>query len=436
MANKKHFIRPLAGVLTCVLIASLLISAVAIPRQYGSFKEYWWEKHGGKVQYPCVLVHGLGGFGESNTQDVVSYWGATTGNLPKYLREQGYTVCVPTVGPYSSTWDKTCELYAQLTGTRVDYGEAHAKQHGHARYGRTYTQAMVPNWGSKINGGQIVKIDLVGHSFGGTTVRMLASLLAYGDETEKAASGSSVSPLFSGGKADYIQSVTTICAPHNGSQLTCIVDDLGGIAGIKDTTSLLVGTLFRLVKAVDAKAGTPDMMLEQFGIGKNADVETSVQQLESVGTDHAFYDLTPDGAAKLNQTIRTVDSVYYFSYAFSTTKDGTLLRGKVPETSTFPALYPLALAMGSYTGTTKGGILIDETWQDNDGLVSVVSAQYPSGETHADMLDDASALTPGVWSVAPTERGDHGYAVGLNADTTKTQQFFITILNLAASLPR
>ena len=36
--------------------------------------------------------------------------------------------------------------------------------------------------------------------------------------------------------------------------------------------------------------------------------------------------------------------------------------------------------MGSFKGTTDGGIPIDETWQENDGLVSVVSARYPFGD--------------------------------------------------------
>ena len=438
MEKRKRYLRPLAAALACVMIAALLIPVLAIPKKYGSLQEYWWEKNGGKVQYPLVLVHGLGGFGESGTakDDIASYWGVTTGNLPKYLREQGYTVCVPTVGPYSSTWDRTCELYAQLTGTRVDYGEAHAAKCGHARYGRTYDEAMVPDWGKKINGGQTVKIDLISHSFGGETVRMLASLLAYGDKAEQTASGKDVSPLFTGGKADWIQSITTLCAPHNGSQLTCVVDDIGSVAGISDTTELLAETLFKLVQTADKTVGTPDMMLDQFGIGKNADPETALQKIESIGTDHGFYDLSPDGAAELNKTIRTLDNVYYFSYAFSTTKDGTLLRGKVPEISTFAALYPLALALGSYTGESKGGIVFDETWQDNDGLVSVVSAQYPAGERHADFPQDGTKLESGVWYVMPTRRGDHAYAVGMNADTEELRQFFTEILSRAESLPR
>jgi len=29
------------------------------------------------------------------------------------------------VAPNGSAWDRACELYAQLSGTRVDYGKAH-----------------------------------------------------------------------------------------------------------------------------------------------------------------------------------------------------------------------------------------------------------------------------------------------------------------------
>ena len=51
------------------------------------------------------------------------------------LNEKGIEAYAPAVGPLSSAWDRACELYAQLMGTRVDYGEAHSKMHGHNRYG-------------------------------------------------------------------------------------------------------------------------------------------------------------------------------------------------------------------------------------------------------------------------------------------------------------
>ncbi len=422
----------LAILIVTLLIGAILVGVIMIPTHYGSFKRFWYSIHGGEVDYPVVLVHGLGGWGEKGGNDAVHYWGATTGSLAQYLRENGHTICVPSVGPYSSTWDRTCELYAQLTGTTVDYGEAHSAAHGHARYGRSYDAALVPNWGDKENGGQRMKINLIGHSFGGATVRMLASLLANGSEAEMAATVAETSPLFTGGKQDWVFSVTTLCAPHNGSQLTCIVDDLGSLAGVDDTTDLAVELLFKLLKENGSSGAFDDLMLDQFGVGtvpeSEDDVSDAIRSVESAGNDHAFYDLSPDGAAQLNRTIATVDSIYYFSYAYSTTKQGTILRGMVPETNTLPVLYPLALALGSYTGTTEGGIVIDEIWQDNDGLVSVVSAQFPAGEAHGDLPTDSSKIEPGIWYVAPTGSGDHGTVVGLNASTSATHQFYDELL--------
>ncbi len=420
------------------LVACIIIAAVAVPLFFGNLKSLWWRVNGGQVNYPYVLVHGLGGWGEeAGLNDVAPYWGATSGSLSEYLRGQGCEVAVPTVGPYSSTWDRTCELYAQLTGTQVDYGEAHAKAHNHERYGRTYSKPMVENWGEKMNGGQRVKINLVGHSFGGATVRMLAWLMANGSEAEQQATGKETSPLFTGGKADWIFSVTTLCAPHNGSQLTEIVDDLGGVAGMKNITQLLTNTL---VKTLGSGLTDADLLLDQFGItnaaGNESGLSDVLQTLQGSGTDNALYELSPDGAAELNKTVKAVEDIYYFSYAYSTIREGGLLSKKSPRLNTLPVLRLTALAMANYTGTTDGGIAIDESWQDNDGLVSVVSARYPAGENHADFPKEAKEYETGIWYVAPTAEGDHGTVIGLNASAASTRDFYDKLTDMISSLER
>jgi triacylglycerol lipase len=57
----------------------------------------------------------------------------------KIFRDRGYITHYASVGPVSSNHDRACELYAQIKGTVVDYGQAHSSQFGHARYGRNYT---------------------------------------------------------------------------------------------------------------------------------------------------------------------------------------------------------------------------------------------------------------------------------------------------------
>ncbi len=412
-------------IIALVLALCVLITCVAVPTHFGGVREAWWEICGGKVQYEYVLVHGLGGWGEdSGMEGLSSYWGATTGNLVEYLNSMGYTVHAPSVGPISSTWDRACELYAQLTGTTVDYGEAHSKEHNHSRYGREYSTPLIENWGEKVNGGQRVKINLVGHSFGGATVRILTSLLEYGAQAEADATGKETSPLFTGGKGDWVNSVTTLCAPHNGSSLTCILEDIGGVAGIENTTDLLISLCFKLAGITNPEYTTYDFMLDQFGIGQVSgdEVNDAVSQVTGMGIDHAGYDLSPDGAAKINESIKVVDDVYYFSYAYSTTSPGSFLKGYVPNSDTFAILYPIAFAMGSYTGTTKGGIQIDESWQNNDGLVSVVSAEHPTNDEWVSY--NPEEVERGIWNVMPTRQGDHGTVIGLGNSDETTRQFY------------
>ena len=103
-------------------------------------------------------------------------WGGIH-DIEKKLREKGYKVYTAAVGPVSSNRDRAIELYYQIKGGTVDYGEAHAKKYGHDRYGRTYP-GFYPEWG-EINPktGKPNKVHLIGHSMGGQTIRTLAQLL-------------------------------------------------------------------------------------------------------------------------------------------------------------------------------------------------------------------------------------------------------------------
>ncbi|MBQ2847621.1 MAG: helix-turn-helix domain-containing protein [Clostridia bacterium] len=436
---KKKSNKKFVKIIALILALCIAVTAIAVPVYYGGIREAWWELNGGKIKYPYILVHGLGGWGEGDgVNDTVQYWGATACNLTEHLTQQGYEVHAPSVGPVSSTWDRACELYAQLTGTTVDYGEAHSKEHNHERFGREYTEPLVANWGEKINGGQRVKINLIGHSFGGATVRLLTSLLEYGSEDERAASPENLSPLFAGGKGNWVHSVTALCAPHNGSSLTEVLNSVGGLVGISDTTDMLMTLCFGVAGIASSAENIYDFKLDHFGIG-NSDAENAIDKITAAGNDHAAFDLTPDGAAKLNETIQTVEDVYYFSYSYSTTKEGAFLKGQVPTLSTLPILSPFALAMGSYKGTTDSGIAIDETWQENDGLVSVVSARYPFNEPYAEYtepFENIEEFPKGIWNVAETKDGDHGKVIGLNSEADATQDFYIKHFELIDSLKR
>ena len=121
---------------------------------------------GGRTPYPAVFVHGLLGWGARDAlYRAVPYWGLAAGDVPGYLNACGYDCRAASVGIISSAWDRACELYAELTGGTADYGIAHARRFGHARFGTAYPAPLVPDWGADR------PIDLVGHSFGGATAR-------------------------------------------------------------------------------------------------------------------------------------------------------------------------------------------------------------------------------------------------------------------------
>ncbi len=300
------------------------------------------------TNYSYVFVHGLMGWGEYDAQyKLMPYWGMFGGELLKKLEKKGYDCYAASVSGTASAWDRACELYAQLTGTVVDYGEAHSERCGHERYGKDFTgKALLEKWDSEN------KINLLGHSFGGATMRVFATLMAKGDEAEIASTPvNEISPLFTGGKADWIYSLTSLAAPHNG------------------TTAY----------------GLEDSMPEN--------------------ADSAAYDMFIDHALEINKNMVTDKNTYYFSISCTASvrnDDGTYKADK----KTMEILFRSSSdEMGMLKGTTSGGYVVDESWFENDGLVNTVSAKAPSDAPSKDF--DKDNITPGVWNIMPVYQGDH-----------------------------
>ena len=161
-----------------------------------------------KLKY--VFIHGTAGWGSYDRQyEKMPYWGMRGGDLIGYLNEKGFDSYAASVSPFGSAWDRACELYAQLYGKKVDYGISHSNAYGHGRFGRDYTEcSLIKDMTDD------TKLVLIGHSFGGTTARMFAELMAHGDEKEwDAAKDGDLSPLFLGGMEHKIHSVVAVsCA--------------------------------------------------------------------------------------------------------------------------------------------------------------------------------------------------------------------------------
>lgn len=418
----------------CVLLSILIISG-ALTCTASAAQDSWKPKN----EEPIVFVHGLNGWGGAEgINGIVPYWGATTGDLMSYLQSEGYECYSASVGPLSSAWDRACELYAQLIGSTVDYGEAHSKEHNHDRYGRTYYQALIPDWGSLDNNGKIQQIHLIGHSFGGTTVRMLIQLLTEGSPEEITATPSdSISGLFTGGKGNWVKSATTVCTPHNSSTIYYPLKALGLYEVVQNISFLYAGIMGRSF----FNGRLVDFHLEQFGLtdvfnGEKADglIEALIRVEQNLD-DTCIYDLTPEGTAKLNNECEINKDIYYFSYPFTTTSEISFLNAEIPDIKTNPVIYLTALVMGITPEFTDPytGIVYDESWHANDALVNTESAKYPVDEPHKDY--DADNVEKGIWNVMPVQKGDHGAAIGLFSDEGQVKSFYLNLCEMLCELP-
>lgn len=396
-------------VILCVILAPLAFTASASTADAKDVKD---------AGYPFVFVPGFAGWGQyDKINRTVFYWGGLQVNLIEYLNGQGFECAAASVDLLGSAWDRACELYAQMTGTVVDYGAAHAAQYGHARFGTDYSEKpLLSGWGSQVNGG-IKKVNFICHSFGGATARMLAELMANGDAREVNAAQGDVSPLFTGGKADWVNSITAIASPHNGTTAIEMV-----VPFFK---------LFDVLNIIDKDCPIP--ALGHLGIAEHL-LEVCTAIVKGMGPDTGMYDLSLDGAAQLNRRISTLDNVYYFSLPVDGTAASKVSNRRVPDVE-IPELilWPTEIFMGTYTGMTAGGLMIDSSWFCNDGVVNTQSCTAP--QNAPSKAYQANQVVTGIWQVMETMHGVHYTPInGGFAHIVPIKPLYVDHMNLINSL--
>ena len=350
-----------------------------------------------------VFVHGLSGWGSYDSHHRrMPYWGMRNGDLMRYLRKKGYDSYAASVSPGGSAWDRTCELYAQIAGTVTDYGKVHSEKNGHQRFGRDYSgQPLIPSW----NGD--TRLVLIGHSFGGTTIRLFTSLLKNGSEEEREGTEpGELSPLFKGGMAERIHSVVTIASPINGTSIYDMLNDPD----------------FDHEKV---KSPWWSKILARMSVKK---VHTKTR--DRARSDYADHEMHIDNALELNKKIETLQDVYYFSIPISCCKmlpDGTFSPQKAE-----PFLVRPSGKLGAYSGYTKGGFRIDESWRDNDGLVNTVSAKAPFNAESKQFEKDN--IKKGIWNVFPVIKGDHVWPQGGMFYRRNIKNFYTELLEMINAL--
>ncbi len=348
-----------------------------------------------------IFVHGLSGWGSYDKNYArMPYWGMRGGDLMPFLRAHGFEAYAASVAPAGSAWDRACELYAQIAGKAADYGANHSAVCRHERFGQDFSSApLIPEWNKD------VRLVLLGHSFGGTTVRLFAELLAHGNADERNSTPpDELSGFFTGGKEECISAVVTLASPINGT------------------------TAYDLFEDEKFDPDEVDVPFWSKGLAAMMSMGTKVKKDGRADMDYADYDMHVDNDLKLNERISTLPSVRYFSVPCSSTikaDDGTY----VPDRSkTDPMFVMRASQLGRYAGKTKGGFVIDERWRENDGLVNTFSARAPLGAPQRNL--DRDDIRPGIWNVFPVYAGDHMALQGGLLRKNDIRDFYLDLLGL------
>ena len=358
--------------------------------------------YGGNMKLKYVFIHGTAGWGSYDERyKKMPYWGMRGGDLISFLNEKGFDSYAASVSPFGSAWDRACELYAQIYGKIVDYGSCHSKAFGHERFGKDYTGCPLIR-----DLTDDTKLVLIGHSFGGTTARMFAELMAHGDEEERAAAGEEdLSPLFWGGMEGRIHAVAALASALNGNSVF----------------NMLVDPDF------DLKSVKVPWWSRRFGkmMSDNLQVPADGRDARDCGD----YDMQIDQARLLNRRMGTLPNVYYFSVPCAFTRK----RGDsyVPEKGMEPFFVMRSFQMGQYIGVTKGGTRIDQRWKKNDGRVNTISEVSPFGAPRKRL--DPDDLKPGIWNVYPVYKGDHMSLQGGLLHKKDIRSFYTDMLTMICS---
>ncbi|MBL4796062.1 MAG: hypothetical protein JKY50_01470 [Oleispira sp.] len=385
---------------------------------------------------PIILLHGFSGWGRDEALDF-NYWGGIV-DVQEHLKGHDFQTFTTASGPFSSSWDRACEIFAQIKGGTVDYGKAHSKNHGHNRFGKTFA-GFYPEWGEVDNDTHAInKVHLIAHSQGGLDARILVQLLSQGhlEEQKSLVLDEEKFSLLFNGNNDWVHSVTTLSAPHDGTTLASSVFRL-----LPNHQEVLT-----YVSSMWSAMGLPayDWKLSQWGLERAEDEGYDEFRTRVEGSrfwratrDNAAWYLSPEGARETNGWVNAQPNVFYFSYGSQQTSEGWFNDDHEPDMGMFAIFRPFAKWMGEYTQDSPNRVIIDKSWFPNDGVVNTISMDGPKNNSDDRIVAYAGMPIRGVWNDMGILQGwDHfDYLGQFNSDYGDPRPFFDKLANYVGALP-
>lgn len=353
--------------------------------------------------YPIVLVHGFVGWGPEEMVGY-KYWGGFW-DIEKYLEEKGFNVITVSIGPVSSNWERAIEIYHQLKGGQVDYGKNHADKFGVLQkpVDKVY-DGLYPEWDAEH------PVHLLGHSMGGQTVRMLDYLLENSFYTDSLDTQPEESELLGQTHSDYIKSITTISAPHNG---TTYFD-------IRIKTLPFFQNFIGLAAVIGSDFYDFDLQHWELEQKEGESWQEYYNRMEQHAAweskNISTWDLSIEGARELNTIMRANPKIYYFSFGTSCSYRDPKTGFHIPGKKVFVSLISNVKKIGQGIIYFSDGTKTDSTWFENDGVVNTNSMWGPTtglnGPDKIVKYFSDTILLPGQWYTFGPYEMDHYYVIG------------------------
>lgn len=329
-----------------------------------------------------IFVPGLPGWGPSS-----DYWGqGTAPGTAKF----GLNIRESAVGAISSHHDRACEVFAQILGRVVDYGEQHATEFDHQRFGADHSgKALHATWSEE------KPVHLICHSAGINTGRYLQFLLA-------------TDHWNLGTNSRWIRSIVSLAGNINGTTLPYLfgVDeetgDMPKAKWVESCNRLRHATRWTAKKKkLDHEAERVKVMdwaLDHWGVPSIEEnvMENIAESKMFSNTDHILYETTLQGSRALNQKVSDYEGTYYFSFTALCTD----LSKSSPISWMTNPLFMMPSGYMLYKKFEHSPIPEWENapkWRENDGFLTRASQAMPFGSIDGGQFKMGCELRTGVW---------------------------------------